>query len=450
MKERDYYVTPKSTAIMRFLWNAAGGDRYLLERATYSDQIKYMCLGGIIVSTGVMAMLAGGYAFFTIFSPKDENGWILDSPFYSFLSCVFGIIWGLIIFNIDRFIVTSTGKGDGTEKITWNEFTGAIPRIIMGVVIAITISMPMEIRIFQTEIQAGLIKAKQDQGKIFRDGVENEYKQRLSEIDIAIPQFQNPIDTKKTSYLTSVSNAKNVCPSGGVNCSVGTHRQLWAVANTEESDWKACIAKNQPQIDALNSEKNELLKERKIRLDGKTKDGEKTDGLAERIKQMHKQVPWETSLFITLLFLVIELTPIFFKLMLTKTPYDYLTENRDDLIRAEMGIEVRYDEYKDKKGIERHLIINHDAERMIFEKSKLTEIQKELTNYALQKYKVREQRKIDENLDEYISTKKKDNSSHADFSFQDENEKPENGKSNDDISNKNNNGEIGNNEKGNA
>jgi hypothetical protein len=44
MKQRDYYVTPESTAVMRFLWKAAGGDRYILERATYSDQIKYMCL----------------------------------------------------------------------------------------------------------------------------------------------------------------------------------------------------------------------------------------------------------------------------------------------------------------------------------------------------------------------------------------------------------------------
>jgi hypothetical protein len=64
--------------------------------------------------------------------------------------------------------------------------------------------------------------------------------------------------------------------------------------------------------------------------------------------------------------------------MLTKTPYDYLTENRDDIIKAEYGIEVRYDYYKDKKGQERHLVINHEAERVIYEKIKITEIQKEL------------------------------------------------------------------------
>jgi hypothetical protein len=61
---------------MRFLWKCAGGDRYLLERATYSDQIKYMCLGGIVFATGAMAGLAGGYAFYTIFAPKANN--VLD------------------------------------------------------------------------------------------------------------------------------------------------------------------------------------------------------------------------------------------------------------------------------------------------------------------------------------------------------------------------------------
>jgi hypothetical protein len=95
--------------------------------------------------------------------------------------------------------------------------------------------------------------------------------------------------------------------------------------------------------------------------------------------------------------------------MLTKTPYDYLAENRDDLIRAENGIEVKYDYYKDKNGIERHLIINHEAERMIFEKSKLTKIQEELTEYALQKYKEREQKKIDTKLDDYITINKNEN-----------------------------------------
>ena len=49
-------------------------------------------------------------------------------------------------YNIDRFIVTSTGKGDGTEAITIGELKSALPRILMGMIIAMTISKPVEIR----------------------------------------------------------------------------------------------------------------------------------------------------------------------------------------------------------------------------------------------------------------------------------------------------------------
>ena len=47
-------------------------------------------------------------------------------------SVFFGLVWSLIIFNIDRFIVSSTGKGDGSDSITWTQFSKAIPRIIIA------------------------------------------------------------------------------------------------------------------------------------------------------------------------------------------------------------------------------------------------------------------------------------------------------------------------------
>ena len=47
-------------------------------------------------------------------------------------------------------------EGDGTEAITSGEIRAAIPRIIMGIVIAITISKPVELRIFKTEVDVKL------------------------------------------------------------------------------------------------------------------------------------------------------------------------------------------------------------------------------------------------------------------------------------------------------
>lgn len=402
---RDYYELPKSGPVMRFLWKCAGGDRYLLERATYSDQIKYMCLGGIVFATGAMAGIAGGYAFYTIFEPR---GSAIDNPVdiaTIFMALFFGIIWGLMIFNIDRFIVTSTGKGDGTEAITIGELKSAFPRIVMGVIIAMTISKPVEIRMFKTEIDIKLREKQLEQQADYQTKVDKTYNDREKLLD---KEFGD-IDVKRKFYLENIKKYNELYTEEMTKGQGGRGRGEGPVALSLKSErirYENLLSdfdsQNSKQIEALNKRKEELRKSKDLERNNNEKIANGLDGLLERIKIAHEVAGFWISLFITLLFMAIELTPIFFKLMLTKTTYDYLAENRDELIKAESGIEVRYDYYKDKQGIERHLTINHEADKLMFEKIKISEIQRELTEYAVEKYKDREKKKIDDNLDEYI------------------------------------------------
>lgn len=408
MKNNDFYHLPKAGKFTRFLWDCAGGDRFLLERATYSDQVKYMCLGGIVLATGVMASLAGGYAFYTIFAPKSAE--VLDKmktagntlevptdPLTVLLSIIFGIIWGLIIFNIDRFIVASTGKGDGTEKITRSELVGALPRIFMGAIIAITISKPVEIRMFKSEIDVELQNAQMEKEKEFRDKVDAEFNIEIGKVQKEISKYDSGIQDKinrhkelERQYIEEVRDVTEGPRARAIK------KQMDAVAKEIEN------AQSAPEYQNLLAEKTKLEEERKTKLKNSYKVASGLDGLVERIKLSHKVAGNTITFFITLLFLAIELTPVFFKLMLIKSPYDYIKDNNDDLIKTHHGIEVRYDYYKDKEGLERHLVIHHDAQNQMFEKLKISRIQKELTEYALELYKQREKEKINENLDEYI------------------------------------------------
>ena len=93
-----------------------GADRDILERCPGSDRVKYQGIGGIIFATGVLAFVSSSYAFGRL-SPK---GPALASDAVSSTPALVGailagLVWGLVIFNIDRFIVSSTGSGDGTE-----------------------------------------------------------------------------------------------------------------------------------------------------------------------------------------------------------------------------------------------------------------------------------------------------------------------------------------------
>lgn len=400
---RDYYELPKAGAIMKFLWKCAGADKYLLERATYSDQIKYMCLGGIVFATGAMAGIAGGYAFYTIFEPR---GSAIDNPVdYQIvtLSIVFGIIWGLMIYNIDRFIVTSTGKGDGTEVITIGELKSALPRILMGMIIAMTISKPVEIRMFKTEIDIKLREKQLEQQRMYINKINANFKEDLDKKDVALKKFEDDLQQKIQRHADL---EKQYIEEARIITVGPRAKAVKEQMNAVESE--IVNLKSNTEYTRLKEEKRKLEQTREAALADTEKVANGLDGLLERIKIAHEVAGFWITLFITLLFMAIELTPIFFKLMLTKTPYDYLAENRDDLIKAQNGIEVKYDYYKDNQGIERHLVINHEAEKIIYEKSLLAEVQRELTQYAINKYKEREQKNIDRDPDKYITNVRQD------------------------------------------
>lgn len=401
--KREFYESPKPGKIMQWLWKAAGSDGYILKKSTYSDQVKYACLGGIVVATGFMAAMAGGYAIYTIFEPKGsalEGG---VHPTTAVMSCLFGIVWGLIIFNIDRFIVAATGKGDGTEAITWQEFTNSLPRIIMGLVIAITISKPMEIRMFKSEIDAELHQEQLEKRKAYEIATKANYETRFNAIDDEIARIERGRN-KLLERLTEVESqyteeVRIVRPGPKAAALKELMKSIGEKLKTFDSDKKA-------ELDRLVSERLKLTQELDKELAKNQEVASGLDGLLERIKLAHEIAGFWITFFITLLFVVIELTPIFFKMMLIKSPYDFMSENIKELIRAEEGIQIKYEYYKDKKGQERNLVINHQVKRKLDEKISLMAAQSELSDYIVQKWKEREKGNIDNNLEEYIVERK--------------------------------------------
>ncbi|WP_235856517.1 DUF4407 domain-containing protein [Flagellimonas oceanensis] len=401
--KREYYESPKPGKIMQWLWKAAGSDGYILKKCTYSDQVKYACLGGIVVATGFMAALAGGYAIYTIFEPK---GSALDGGVHTstaVMSCFFGVIWGLIIFNIDRFIVAATGKGDGTEAITWQEFTNSLPRIVMGLVIAITISKPMEIRMFKSEIDAELHQEQLEKRKAYEIATKANYETRFNAIDAEMEKIEKERN-KLLERLTEVESqyteeVRIVRPGPKAAALKELMDSLGEKLKTFDKDKKA-------GLDRLISERLKLTQELDRELAKNQEVASGLDGLLERIKLAHEIAGFWITFFITLLFVVIELTPIFFKMMLIKSPYDFISENVKELIRAEDGIQIKYEYYKDKKGQERNLVIHHQVQRKIDEKVALMAAQSELSDYIIEKWKEREKKNIDENVDAYISESK--------------------------------------------
>lgn len=421
-----YYKSPEPSKMMRLFWKACGADAYLLEKSTYGDQIKYFCLGGIVVATGVMAALAGGYAIYTIFEPK---GSALDTEIHVqtlMFAIFFGLIWGLIIYNIDRFIVTSTGKGDGTEAITGQEIRSAIPRIIMGMIIALTISKPIEIRMFKSEIDQALfqkqenikIADRKEAEAIYKDDFDNLNREKDS-LQLAI----NALETKYWALEQAATQEMDGTGGSGYRDQGPIYQAKKANAANAKALWKSLQKSNGKEITRIEKEIEELEKTREDKIKNAELKAEKLDGLLERIKLAHKVAGFWVSLFITLLFMVIELTPIFFKMMLIKGPYDFMDENVKELARAEAGVEIIYNYYHSKDelnnakgdlssadikknnvgGYEVHKVINHAADLKAKERLLIIKAQEELNEQIIEKWKQKKSREIDENPDNFVS-----------------------------------------------
>ena len=129
--------------IKQFFWLCSGAHIPMLKKAA-SESSKYAGIGATIFFTGIFAALAGSYALYTVF----DDPWI---------AAALGIVWGLTIFNLDRYIVSSMRK----EGNTLHQIKTALPRIILAVLISIIIAKPLEMKIFEKEIRSELVIMEQ-------------------------------------------------------------------------------------------------------------------------------------------------------------------------------------------------------------------------------------------------------------------------------------------------
>ncbi len=78
--------------LKRFFIICSGADTDILKETPLGEHNKYVGIGATIFFTAVMAFIASSYALYTVF----------DSVI---IALGFGLVWGLLIFNLDRFIV---------------------------------------------------------------------------------------------------------------------------------------------------------------------------------------------------------------------------------------------------------------------------------------------------------------------------------------------------------
>lgn len=358
-----------------FLWWCSGAHQKLLKQFP-SEHSKYSGLGAVLLATFVLATLSAGYAIYTVF-----GNWLWTIGF--------AIIWGLIIFNFDRFLVSTMRKYGVSRR---KQIMMAIPRIALALLIGVVIARPLEMKIFDKEINVKMTENLHKKIQLNDSLLAMEYKNQLVNAEIERQRLlgrklaiEDTLHNLQTAYLREADG------TGG-----SMQRGIENITRLKQDAFN--LARNQfaPELSALEQNmksQDGLLSTAKASMEDKRKEFEKTAianmGFLERNKALadlsaeEPSVFW-ASLLISMLIILIEIGPVLSKLIMPLGPYDIALAKEELLNMANEEGEIR----KDRN------------ER--FEKRKVyREKQKEMNDQLAEKLTQLQQKNIDKELDKW-------------------------------------------------
>jgi hypothetical protein len=203
-----------------FMARIGGADKDILELAPH-DRMRFIQMAGVLFTTSGIAVLSMSFAL--------HNG--VKAPLVP--SIVLGILWGLVIFNLDRFLVLSMGD---TRTRGWRLVGLMLPRFALAALLALVVSTPLVLRIFERDINQQLSVMHQEQSKQFASLVaHNADQQEANKIENQIKAYQATLNGHPPQRLTSPQLAD---AQSRVQKLQATAKSDFATANHKYEAWQ--------------------------------------------------------------------------------------------------------------------------------------------------------------------------------------------------------------------
>ena len=417
MNENVDYQPKQPKGATKFLWWCAGADAEILKYSSYSDHVKYEGIGGVVLATGFMAALSMGFAMHTIFG------------FWGITISV-AIAWALIVFNLDRFIVSSTGKGDGDSSISGKEWLNAAPRLIMAILLGLTISAPLETQIFSNEIKREW-KLSMDQLAISKKyeieqieiGHNIEIDEKVKKIEEDAKAQQLIVDKWAKAFEEEASGlrgGRGIGPEAKamkVQLDESTLKlnkieiERDSLRKIQKINENLMKIKQDSVMDLMKKEKPGFLDQIMMleRLSGEGKKITKYDPQTGEkvlnkngqpiVEEIYGSAFWPIWL-VRLLFMIIEIAPVILKLMLIKGPSDYMSENVNQILMAKQGIDIAH--IVDEKEQIHKVVMHHNPRRINEIIEHQNQKESENAKAAIDAFAEKERERINKNPDDFI------------------------------------------------
>jgi hypothetical protein len=302
-------------------------------------------LGALIFFTAAFATLSGGYAAYTAFGDPA-------------VATALGVLWGLFIFTLDRFIVSGIRPlhhepSDTGAVLVGKSLRGllqAFPRIVLAVFLSIVIATPLELKLFEREIQWSMAQDTQMRA-IEAEQLANEEFPAIENLRTHNTELLQLLQAKEARRDTLRDQA--LAEAEGLG---GTRRRgqgpIYADRRAEferyqqeledfRRDVTTQLAANAATMTSLEAQKQQ-------RLAGVKSVAEHAPGLLARLNALYqlahdpenRALRW-AILWIFFVFLAIETAPVLTKALAGYGPYDKLLERIETTVLLQEGQQLR-------------------------------------------------------------------------------------------------------------
>ena len=374
-----YRAVRRRGAVTDLLLSLSGTNRSVLAVAP-GEGVKQAAAGGVILMTAGLGALSFGFALrLAVHAPL-------------LVSVALGLLWGMAIANLDRWLVAASSR----QPTVWKNLVMALPRVALAVVIGMVVSTPLTLQIFSSEINDELTVMRAESKAAFEVRLAHDpryrdlpaLRARLARLqdDIArgVPSdavFSDPSVADLRSRLAAVDaqlgkaeqavvcEQEGTCGSGHAGSGPAfkekvrlrdhlqqQHNQLQSQLDTRTAQVQASLASTAKAEQASRGPEVTRLQQRIATMQA-SRDAESadngsavnhSDGLLARLEALHRigeknpaMGNAHTMLFVFLT--SIECLPVIFKFLLTLAKpslYEQLVTLGDEAVLAEQRLKL--------------------------------------------------------------------------------------------------------------
>jgi len=290
-----------------------------------TEKTKYEGIGGAVLTTGILAFFSGFYAIYTT---------LANGPYGLISSILFATLWGLAIFNLDRYIVSSLRKPTDAGA-TWRQrlavtWLPALPRLGLAILIGITLSQPLELRLFHSAI-SGQVAINRDRAVAAKRATLTE-STRLEEVRADVKKLNDTIAAADNHAKALNEEFRREADGTGGSLRYGyseVARVKEAAANQarqEAADIHKTVGERAAQLQAQADQITKDIDQQVENFRNGMADDFLTRMTALSELRANSSAVWWISAFVTFLLIGIEITPVLVKIISPVGAYDVKLE----------------------------------------------------------------------------------------------------------------------------